>query len=92
LFEFAYLLKKCDFMVSNDTGPMHLASCMWTKTIWLFGPNLPEIFGPWPLNKNIWIYKGDWKVYIKPHLWVFQKDNENNINKISPSDVLKFIC
>jgi heptosyltransferase-2 len=91
LFEFAYLLQNCDLMISNDTGPMHLAAAMGTKTIGLFGPNLPQIFGPWPLDTNIWLYKGKWTIYIKPHLWIFEKDPDNCINIIHPSDVLKFI-
>lgn len=89
LFEFAYLLSKCDLMISNDTGPMHLSACMGTKTIWLFGPNLPEIFGPWPLDKNIWLYKGDAYVFIKPHLWIFEKDINASVNKITVKEVLE---
>lgn len=91
LFEFAYLLEKCNLMISNDTWPMHLAAAMWTKTIGLFGPNLPEIFGPWPLGKNIWIYKWSWKIYIKPELGFFKKDIENNINKITYKEVFNAI-
>jgi len=87
LFEFAYLLENSDLMISNDTWPMHLAAAMWTKTIWLFGPNLPQLFGPRPLDKNIWIYKWNWIIYIKPHLWKFKKDISDSINKITPEDI-----
>ncbi len=52
-----YLLEKCALVVSNDTGPMHAAAAMGTKTIGFFGPNLPERFGPYG-KKNIGIYKG----------------------------------
>jgi ADP-heptose:LPS heptosyltransferase len=90
LFEFAYLLEHCDLMISNDTGPMHLSACMWTKTIGLFGPNIPTIFGPWPLNKNLWIYKWAGNICIQPHLWIFKKDLSNNINKITQEDISKY--
>jgi len=88
LFEFAYFLTKCDLMISNDTGPMHLSAAMWTKTIGLFGPNLPQIFGPWPLDKNVWLYKGNGIIYIQPHLGIFKKDVSDTINKITPKNVL----
>lgn len=52
----AYLIKSCKVFISNDTGPMHLSAAMGTKTIGLFGPNLPERFGPFGKN-NIAIYK-----------------------------------
>jgi len=91
LFEFAYFLEKYDLMISNDTWPMHLAACMWTKTIWLFGPNLPKLFGAWPLDKNINIYKWDWKVYVKVMKWEFEEDKKRNIDKIKVKDVLKEI-
>jgi len=89
IFEFWYLLEKCDLMVSNDTGPMHLAAAMWTKTIWLFWPEIPRKFGPYPLTKNIWLYKGRGEAYIKVHLWKWEKDTEYSINKIEVEDVLE---
>lgn len=88
LFEFAYLLKKCDLMVSNDTGPMHLAAAMGTKTIGLFGPELPRKFGPWPLDKNVWLYKGEGKSFINVHIAQWNKDKDYTINKINVDDVL----
>lgn len=91
LFEFAYLLEKCNVMVSNDTGPMHLAAAMGTKTIGLFWPNLPQIFGPWPLDKNVSLYKGTGHIYIKPHLGLFEKDMSHSIDEINPKDVLEAI-
>jgi heptosyltransferase-2 len=56
LREFAYLLTKFEVFISNDTGPMHLSAAMGTKTIGLFGPNLPERFAPFGRG-NIAIYK-----------------------------------
>ena len=47
LFELAGLLKKTEWFVSNDTGPMHLAAAMGTKTVGLFGPNLPVLWAPY---------------------------------------------
>jgi len=91
LFEFAYLLTKCHLMISNDTGPMHLAASMGTHTIGLFWPNIPQIFGPWPLDKNISLYKGTGHVYIKPHLWIFENDLSDSINKIYVHDVMESV-
>ena len=44
------LIKKLRLLVANDTGPMHIGAAQGTKTIGLFGPNLPIRFGP--LNKK----------------------------------------
>lgn len=91
LFEFAYLLQKCNLMISNDTGPMHLSSAMGTKTIGLFGPELPSKFGPRPLDKNVWLYKGKGKAFINVHLAKWWKDGDFTINKISVEDIMKEI-
>ncbi len=33
-------------LVSNDTGPVHLASALGVPTLALFGPNSPALYGP----------------------------------------------
>lgn len=44
------LLAKADWVISNDSGPMHLSAAMGLKTIGLFGPTDPRRFGPYPLK------------------------------------------
>jgi heptosyltransferase-2 len=42
----AALLRRCDLLVSNDTGVMHLGAAMGTPTVGLFGPNTPRHWQP----------------------------------------------
>ncbi|MDD5339645.1 MAG: glycosyltransferase family 9 protein [Candidatus ainarchaeum sp.] len=51
-----YLISQYDLMVSNDTGPMHIAAAQGVPAIGLFGPNTPERFGPFPPGRNTAIY------------------------------------
>lgn len=44
------LLSKADWVISNDSGPMHLSAAMGLKTLGLFGPTDPRRFGPYPLK------------------------------------------
>ncbi len=44
------LLAKSDWVISNDSGPMHLSAAMGLRTIGLFGPTDPQKFGPYPLK------------------------------------------
>lgn len=44
------LLTKADWVISNDSGPMHLSAAMGLKTIGLFGPTDPRQYGPYPLK------------------------------------------
>ena len=44
------LLAKSDWVISNDSGPMHLSAAMGLKTIGLFGPTDPQQYGPYPLK------------------------------------------
>lgn len=51
------LLKRTFLLVSNDSGPVHLAAPYQTNTVVLFGPECPTIYGP--LNPNaLVLYKG----------------------------------
>lgn len=42
----AAILKRCDLLVSNDTGVMHLGAAMGTPTVGLFGPVAPRHWAP----------------------------------------------
>lgn len=42
----AILLRRCDLLISGDTGIMHLAAAMGTPTVGLFGPNTPACWAP----------------------------------------------
>jgi len=52
-----YLEEICDLIISNDSGPMHIGAAMQTRTIGLFGPNIPVRWGPFN-ERSSWIYKG----------------------------------
>jgi lipopolysaccharide heptosyltransferase II len=41
------LLERANLVVANDSGPMHMAVAMKTRTIALFGPTSPELTGPY---------------------------------------------
>ncbi len=47
LSELAAVLKMSRFAVAVDSGPMHLAAAVGTRTVALFGPTAPWRTGPW---------------------------------------------
>jgi ADP-heptose:LPS heptosyltransferase len=44
------LIKRADWVISNDSGPMHLAAALGVKVLGIFGPTDPRLFGPYPLG------------------------------------------
>jgi ADP-heptose:LPS heptosyltransferase len=44
------LIKRADWVIANDSGPMHLAAALGVKTLGIFGPTDPRVCGPYPLN------------------------------------------
>jgi len=50
------LLSKCDLLICNDSGIMHLAAALDLPLIALFGPQSPVKFGPWGKRCRI-LYK-----------------------------------
>ena len=44
------LVRSADWVISNETGPMHLAAALHVKVIGIFGPTDPRRSGPYPLN------------------------------------------
>jgi heptosyltransferase-2 len=51
LEEATAILSVCDLLVSNDTGPAHIAAALATKTLVIFGPTNPNTTRP--LNAEI---------------------------------------
>lgn len=47
LRQVANLLERADLFITNDSGPMHLASAVGTPTLAIFGPTDPTLTGPY---------------------------------------------
>jgi lipopolysaccharide heptosyltransferase II len=46
LKQLASILKRCSLLVTNDSGPMHIAAAMDTPVVAIFGPTNPALQGP----------------------------------------------
>ncbi len=44
------LIKRAHWVISNDSGPMHLAAALGVPTLALFGPTDPRVCGPYPFE------------------------------------------
>jgi heptosyltransferase-1 len=44
------LIKRAEWVITNDSGPMHLAAALGVRTLGIFGPTDPRLFGPYPLQ------------------------------------------
>ncbi|MBI4019212.1 MAG: glycosyltransferase family 9 protein [Candidatus Aenigmarchaeota archaeon] len=86
----AACMEKMSLFVANDSGPMHLASAMKVPTIGLFGPNKPELYGPYGRD-CIGLYKGPEEPYIKPFEARFPEKYkpEYDVNKITVQEVVR---
>jgi ADP-heptose:LPS heptosyltransferase len=58
------LLSRAMLLVTNDSGPLHIAVSTDTPTVSLFGPEIPGRYGP-PGNKHDTLYAG---LYCSPCL------------------------
>ena len=48
LGQFVSLLARLDLVICNDGGPLHLAVSQRVKTVSIFGPVDPRVYGPYP--------------------------------------------
>jgi lipopolysaccharide heptosyltransferase II len=89
LQELCGLLRMSELLITNDSGPLHLAEALATPTVSFFGPETPLLYGPTGDNQVVF-YKG---VYCSPCLNVHNQKkapcNGNNIciTLISPDEV-----
>lgn len=47
LSQLGIVISRCQGMVSNDSGPMHIASYLNKPIITIYGPTDPKKYGPW---------------------------------------------
>jgi heptosyltransferase-2 len=45
-------ISRCSVLVTNDSGPMHIAAAMGVPVVALFGPTDEKISGPWNANQS----------------------------------------
>lgn len=74
--ELIVLIANASLIITNDTGPMHIAFALKTKTLALFGPCTPQQYGG--LENTISIYKN---VYCSPCVHEFMKPPCNGDNQ-----------
>ncbi len=60
LSEFLPVLARCDFIVCNESGPMHLAAAVGTPAVAVFGSGFPEWFGPLGERHRVVIRRDIW--------------------------------
>ncbi|MBW1667544.1 MAG: lipopolysaccharide heptosyltransferase II [Deltaproteobacteria bacterium] len=46
LNELVYVISQCDLLLTNDSGPMHIAAALKIPLVAIFGPESPVLFGP----------------------------------------------
>ncbi len=54
LKEMAALLQRCSYLISNDSGPMHIAASLNVPTLGIFGPTNPHLQGPYG-KQHVWV-------------------------------------
>jgi lipopolysaccharide heptosyltransferase II len=53
LLEMVEWIRRCDLLVTNDTGPMHAAAALGKPLVALFGPTEPRRTGPYGQLENV---------------------------------------
>ncbi len=52
LSEMTGLIKNCNLIIANDSGPMHIAAALGIPTLGIFGPTNPKNHGPYSDNST----------------------------------------
>lgn len=55
LVETGGMLKKADLLISNDSGPIHMAAALGIRVLALFGPTDPRRTGPYGQNHRVMV-------------------------------------
>jgi lipopolysaccharide heptosyltransferase II len=81
-------LRLCDLMVTNDTGPMHVAAALNMPLVALFGPTEPRRTGPYRQLNSVLRLDLPCSPCLKSHCH-YEKPDEC-LNALSPATVFEF--
>jgi ADP-heptose:LPS heptosyltransferase len=88
--ELIALIDGCSLMITNDSGPLHIAFALKKRTIALFGPCSPKEYSAY--QNVLFIYKN---IYCSPcvHYFVISPCNGNNqcMKLISTEEVFQTV-
>jgi ADP-heptose:LPS heptosyltransferase len=59
LLELSVLLRRSALLITNDSGPLHLAASLGVPTVSLYGPETPSLYGPVGPSHLVF-YAGHW--------------------------------
>ncbi len=80
------LIKKCDLVIANDSGPMHISAALGVPTLGIFGPTNPKAHGPYSPNSD-YVIKEDLHCIICNKLEC--PYNHECMKELSAEDVVK---
>ena len=83
-------VRLCDLMITNDTGPMHVAAALGKPLVALFGPTEPRRTGPYRQLDSVLRIDLPCSPCLKSYC-TYEKPNEC-LNAISPATVFEFAC
>ena len=83
-------LRLCELMITNDTGPMHVAAALGKPLVALFGPTEPHRTGPYRHLDSVLRIDLPCSPCLKSRCH-YKKKNEC-LNALSPATVFEVVC
>jgi lipopolysaccharide heptosyltransferase II len=90
LLEMVEWIRLCGLMITNDTGPMHVAAALGKPLVALFGPTEPRRTGPYGQLQNVLRLDLPCSPCLKSYC-TYAKPNEC-LKALSPAEVFEFAC
>ena len=89
LLQSAAVLERCALVITNDGGPLHMATAVGTKTVSIFGPVPEQVYGPYPPEGHAVVTSN---IACRPCYRHFRRascDHINCLKNIAMNDVLE---